>query len=513
MADGPTAPVHRSVHRRPAILNEAPVKRSSLGGIAAKGGIIFGVAGLIDNAAQFLRAILLARLLAPADFGLVGMAWVVLRAGEALSQTGFSRALVQKRGDAAAYLDTVWVVMLVRGFALFGIVWVIAPLAGVFFSTPEVVPILRTTVLVFLVMGLVNPAIHLAERELAFARIAVPRMAGILVDLITSVGLALAWRNVWAMVWGYLLGKAVYVAASYAVRPYLPRFRVRVDQVLEFYRYGRHIFRATVVDYVGSQADRVLVGRLLGASSLGLYTFAWRLATLLATGFQDVVVRVAFPVFARAQADRAKLRTGFLRAISLSAAVAAPVAAGLWVVAPDMVPVVFGLRWTGMVPCFKILCVAGFNLALYYLAGTVLSATGRPDLAARGTYVFVGALLLPLYPAAKAAGIVGTAWCVAAASFLTGAYFLRTCARQFDCRPGRVVRVLAPSILAALGMVVMVATIRGWVGGPPTWFLLAGEVAVGALLYMILMLVIDRVMDAGVVQSLKSALGSATGRS
>ncbi len=485
-------------------MSEAPAKRSSLGGVAAKGGIIFGVAGAIDNAAQFLRAILLARLLEPADFGLIGMAWVVLRAGEALSQTGFSRALVQKRGDAAAYLDTVWVVLLVRGFAIFGIVWLIAPLAGIFFATPVVVPILRTTALVFPVNGLVNPAIHMAERELAFARVALPRMAGILVDLVASVGLALAWRNVWAMVWGYLLGKAVYVAGSYAVRPYLPRFRVRIDQVREFYRYGRHIFRATVVDYVGSQADRVLVGRLLGASSLGLYAFAWRLATLLATGFQDVVVRVAFPVFARAQADLAKLRTGFLRAIGLSAAIAAPVAAGLWVVAAEMVPVVFGPRWVGMIPSLKILCVAGFNLALYYLAGSVLSATGRPDLAARGTYVFVGTLLLPLYPATRAAGINGAAWCVAAASLLAGAYFFRTSARRFDCRPSRIARVLAPSVLSGLGMTAAVAGMRQGLGGSPSWLFLATEIAAGAVIYMILILVLDRFLDVGIVRSLAS---------
>jgi O-antigen/teichoic acid export membrane protein len=494
-------------------LSEAPVKRSSLGGSAAKGGVIFGVAGVIDNVAQFLRAILLARILAPVDFGIIGMAWVVLRAGEALSQTGFHRALVQKRGDAAPYLDTVWVVSFVRGFALFGIVWAIAPVAGVFFATPDVVAVIRTTALVFPLLGWVNPALFMLERELAFARIAVPRLAAIVVDLVASVGFALAWRNVWAMVWGYLLGKAVYVAASYAVRPHLPRFRVRIDQVVEFYRYGRHIFRATLVDYMGSQVDRALVGRLLGAGPLGFYSFGRRLATLPATAFLEAVVRVAFPVFARAQADAAKLRTGFLRATGLIAVVAAPVSAGLWAVSSDMVRVVFGPRWIGMIPCFEVLCAAGLGLALCYLVGTVLSATGRPDLAARGTYVLLAVELLPLFPATRAAGVVGAAWCVTAASMVTCAYFFHLATRHFACRPGRVLRVLAPSILAALAMAAVVAAIRGWVGGPPTWFLLAGEVVVGALLYMILMLALDRIMDAGVVQSLKSALGSATGRS
>jgi O-antigen/teichoic acid export membrane protein len=480
-----------------------------LSGIAARGGIIYVFAALVLNGTQFLRAILLARILSPADFGLMGMALVVIRAGESLSQTGFSRALVHKRGKAEAYLDTVWVVSAVRGLLLFGLTWVLAPLMGAFFANEAVVPILRAVGLVFVGLGLMNPAYFLVERELAFARSVGPRLLAFIVDLVASVSLAMYLRSVWGMVWGYLLGKAVHVLGAYAVRPYLPRFRVNLDQAKEFYRYGRYVFRGAIVDYVVSQADRIVIGRLLGASSLGLYTFAWRLASLPATGFYDLVVRVAFPVFAQVQENPSRTRVGFVRALGLMSTMAAPMAAGLWVISDDLSSLVFGPRWEGMLPAFHVLCFCGASLSLYYLTRSILAAVGRPDLAANGAYTFLVTMLLPLYPAVRLAGIVGAAWCLTMASVAGFTYVLLAATRLLGCPLRRCARAMAPSALAALGMAVALGYARGWLGGSPTWGILAGEILAGVVLYSALAMALDFATGAGMLESVRTAVGSA----
>jgi O-antigen/teichoic acid export membrane protein len=261
------------------------------------------IAAILQQGTMLARAILLARILSPVDFGLMGMAFVAIRAGEAFTQTGFSRALVQKRGNAMAYLDTVWVVSVLRGLTLFGIVWLVSPLAAEFFATPELTAILRTIGLTFVIQGLINPAVYMLERELAFGRQALPTVIHHVADLVVSVSLALVLKSVWGMVWGFLASKVVYVVASYVVRPYLPRFRFRRDQAHEFYLFGRYVFRGTMGDWVVTQLDRLVVGRTLGVASLGIYSLASRLASIPVVGLSNVIIRVAFPVFTKVQED------------------------------------------------------------------------------------------------------------------------------------------------------------------------------------------------------------------
>jgi O-antigen/teichoic acid export membrane protein len=463
----------------------------------------------VENGAQLLRAILLARILAPSDFGLMGMAFVVIYTGESLSQTGFYRALVQTRGDAAAYLDTVFVISALRGALLSALMWGIAPLVGAFFATPAAVPIVRAAGLLFVIQGLLNPALFLLERELAFGRYALPRMVGVLVDLAVSVAAALELRSVWGMVWGFLAGKVVYVVFSYAVRPYRPALRVRKDQALEFYRYGRHVFRAAAVDCLVTQADKALVGRLLGVEALGLYAFAARLASLPSTGLYDVVFRIAFPLFSKVQGDRERLRAGYLRGLGLMAALAAPLAAGLFIVAPDLVAVVFGAKWGGMVPALAVLCLGTLFSALHLLIRAILGGVGRPDAAARGAYVLLAAMVLPLYPAVSLGGTVGAAWCVSAASAAAFAYLIVAGSRACGCGVGAGLRAAAAPILGAGLMGAALWAGRSWLGAAPSWSSLAAQAAAGAVLYPAATFAFDRALSGGLVPSLISAWRSA----
>lgn len=482
-----------------------------MGGVAARGSALLGFSSLLENGALLARAAVLASVLTPADFGLMGMALIAIQAGEALSQTGFHRALVQTRRDPAEYLDTVWIVMTLRGALLFGLAWLVSPIIAAFFATPEVVPILRTAGLAFLIQGLLNPALFVLEREFAFGRYMTPRLLGIATDLTVAVWLALTLRSVWAMVWGFLAGKTVFVLSSYPIRPWLPRFRFSLARVRELYGYGRHIFRMIAVNYLTSQADRVLVGRILGAEALGLYAFANRIATLPSGGLFSVVIKAAFPVFSRIQDQKERMGKGYLRALALLTAIAAPISAGLMVISGDLVPLAFGEKWQGMITPLQILCLGGISLALYYLIGAILSAVGRPDLSARGAYVFLGALILPLYPAIKLWGIAGSAGSVVAASWIAFTYLLLTSLPVVGCRISQSAIAIAPSLVGALLMAGSVLLVRSFLDGEPTWGLLAAEIGTGVVVFPLLTGALDRVTGGGLIASLRSALRASSG--
>jgi len=479
-----------------------PVLR--LGGVVARGGVVVGSASLIENGAQFVRALVLARLLGPEDFGLMGMAFVFAQASESMSQTGLYSALVQKRDSVESYLDTVWTVSVLRSIALFAVLSLAAPLVGMFFATPAVVPVVRGVALAFLASGFINPGICILEKELNFVGYTAPFVIGTIADLIATVSFALALHNVWAMVWGLVIGKVVTVAASFAARPYLPRVKIRKSQAVELYQYGRHITRALAGDYIVSQLDRVLVGRLMGADPLGLYSFAARLANLPTAAAYKVVFGVAFPVFSRVQENPARMRAGFLRAVGMMMVLVAPVAGGLFAVGPDLVPVVFGQRWNAMIPALRILCAAGAFVSLSQLTGAFVRGVGRPELGAHATYLQMGLLAVSLYPAIRAFGILGAGWSVMIGAFVGLAYLLIRASRVAGASLLETARVLAPSVLASMVMLLALLAGRGWLAGPPSWRRLASEILAGAALYALLALSLDRLLRAGLVDSLQS---------
>jgi O-antigen/teichoic acid export membrane protein len=486
-------------------LNETPNEKSSLAGVAARGGMIIGVVGVIENGSQFLRALILARILSPSDFGLVGMAFVFLQAGESLSQTGFYRAIVQKRGDSEPYLDTVWLISVLRGAFLFGLMFALAPLVGAFFATPQAVAIVHAVAPVFLISGLQNPAMFLLEKELAFKRYSVPRVAGVIVDLVTAVVLAIVLRNVWSMVIGFLAGKIVHVAASYIVKPFRPRFTLNRELAAEFYGYGRHIFRFTAVDYLVSQADRAIVGHLLGPAPLGLYSFASRLAGLPSQGLYTMVLRVAFPLFSRIQEDAARLKAGFVRALSLMAIMSAPISAGVWTVTPDLVRIFFGSKWEGMVPSCRVLCISAVFTSLYYTLGAIMGGVGRPDLTARGSYVFLGLMAGPIYPMIHVWGILGAAWCVTLSSCTAFCYLIAAGSRSVGCDLRVVLRALVPPVVASIAMAEVLTVTLAWVGSPAGLLPLALEIGAGAILYVLFAAALDQLLKTGMLTYIRTA--------
>lgn len=494
-------PVIPEVEDRFSKASASPVR---LGGLVALGGLVLGAASLLEGAAQFFRAVFLARILEPADFGLMGMAFVVAQAAESMSQMGFHDALVRKQRGAEDHLDTFWTVGVLRCCLICALLWIFAPLVGLFFDTAAATPVVRGTALAFLVQGFMNPAIPILERDLRFFRRTAPFVAGTLADFAASVALALVLRNVWAMVWGILIGKAVSVAASYVVLPYRPRFRIVKEQAVELYRYGRHITRSSAAEYIVNQMDRVLIGRLLGASSLGLYAFASRLANLPTTAAYKVVFGVAFPIFSRVQEDASRVRAGFTKAIGLMTALAAPVSAGLFAVGPDLVPVLFGARWTPMIPAFRILCAAGALLALLQLLSAIVRGVGRPDLGAHATLIQMSILAVTIYPATKQLGITGTAWCVSASALAGLSYLMVRGARLVGCGLREVARSTAPSIAGAALMITTLLAGRPWLSASPAWSVLVAEILVGSTLYVAAALSLDRALKAGLLFSFRS---------
>lgn len=435
------------------------------------------------------RLVVLARLLAPDDLGMFGIAMLAMATIETLSQTGFNEAIIQRGGAARDYLGTAWTVHVLRGAVLAALLWAASPLVAGFFEEPGAVPLLRVLCLNLVIVGLTNTGAVLLERDLRFGRVAAISAAGGLVDIVVSVAAAFALRSAWALVYGVLAGNLVRVAVSYlAVPPVRPRFdRARARELSGF---GGWVWAANLLHFAANQGDDIIVGRILGSAALGIYRMAFAYAALPATEITHVISRVTFPAYARLRDDAAGLRRGYLITVQAVALVAAPLAAGIAVMADGFVRLILEPAWQPLVPPLQILALWGFIRALAATTGPVLYALGRPQTVTRLVGLKLVLMLLMIFPLTMRFGLAGTSWAVVLAAALNYPIAALVVGRSVGCGAREYARACLVPAAAALAMA---AAIVGWHRSLPDDFglvVFVGSIAGGAALYVLAVLLL-----------------------
>lgn len=354
-----------------------------------------------------VRTVILARLLAPAHFGLFAIASVAVEIVEVFSRTGFTEALIQKEEDIASYLDTAWVVQIFRGLALSAVLVLGAPLVAQFFREPDVAPLLRLLAVGVALRGFTNIAVVYFRKELEFHKQSIYQVSGTLTEISVSIPCALILRNAFALAIGFVAANAAQLVVSYLIHHYRPRFRLDLEKARELFRFGRWILSTTVFEFLVKSLDTVVVGRLLQSTSLGLYQMAVRLANLGATEITHAISQVTFPTYSKVKNDAAKYRQAVLGTLGLVSAVAIPLSGLLFVFAPEGVPLILGQKWAPIVPAFQLLVLVGALRSVTANFGAVYLSRGRPDIQTKTSIMNASILGITLYPLVLQLGIMG----------------------------------------------------------------------------------------------------------
>ena len=400
------------------------------------------------RAAGMLKVAILGRLLSPSDFGLMGVAVVLLGWLDYFTQTGITAALIQWPGTIGAYLDVAWPIQVLRGVGLAAIIAAVAPLWARFFDAPGAADVIRLAALVPLLRAFVNPAVVYLRKEVDFRREVLWRLSGVTAGLVVAIPAALAWRNVWALVSSVVAAQAVETACSYLIEPYRPRLRPDPAQMRELFRLGRWFFWANVVSFVGLQLDSLGVGKILGATALGFYQMAHQLAFLPASQLGTHVQGVIFPAFSKLAAE-VDLRRALFRTLTLVASAVIPVAFFMTLFADPVVVLVLSQKWRPIAPVVKALAWAGAAAALTKVTGPLLQAAGRPELQVRASVQETLVLAVLLYPLTRVFGISGAALAVLIASLWLLAVQGVLVARLFGPIGRDVLRVMKAGLLCS----------------------------------------------------------------
>ena len=335
-----------------------------------------GASSVIGQLMKVAQVVVLTRLLSPHDFGVAGMVLVLAPFVVSFSDFGLGIALVQRATITELDASSVFWASLGIGVFASGVAVAASPLVAHFYHQPEVAPLFAITSLGFAIMSLGSTHRSLLVRSMNFRALEIRSMAGLLVGAIVGITTAVAGGGPWALVGGYLAGVSSSTALLWVTAGWRPSTAFSLQTIRELAGFGGRFLGGTTFLNFSQNADNVLVGRFLGAESLGFYTLAYSVILSPLARLAGPVMQILTPALSRLQDDKRALADGWLRATSLLAFVVLPLTLTIAVTANDLVALAFGQRWMRAVPVMQILaCVSAMQCL--QLHDVVMQALGR----------------------------------------------------------------------------------------------------------------------------------------
>ncbi|MEM9627255.1 MAG: lipopolysaccharide biosynthesis protein [Pseudomonadota bacterium] len=357
---------------------------------------------LVVRVASLINMVILARLLVPEDFGLVAMAMIFVGAIDIFSEFNFDVALIQKQSADRADYDTAWTMSIIRGVVVAGLLLALALPAAEWLDEPRLAAVVAALSLAPLLTSFQNIGIVDFRKSLDFRRDFLFMASGKVVAVIVTVCLAIIFRNYWALVGGMIGGRLYRVAASYVMHPYRPRLSLQRWRAL--FAFTKWLLAHNILLYFRNRTDRLVVGKMLGAATLGLYTLAFDLANLVTSELIAPIRRALFPGYAKLSGDLAHMRAMFVDIFALTLWVGAPIPIGIGLLAGPLIGLLLGDGWEGVVPITQLLVIGGFAALLSSGSQPVYLASGRPEIQ---TYLMAASVVLLLPAIIIGVGVMG----------------------------------------------------------------------------------------------------------
>lgn len=378
--------------------------RCALGGVT----LSFGVG--LERGLQLVRYIILTRLLAPDEFGLMAIVLSTMLIFETAFEVGVRHSVIQnKRGGEPEYLNVAWWFQVVRGLALFTVAYLAAPMVGGFYGKAELSLLLRVALIVLIFKSLMSPGVYVLEKRIKFSKVVFLTQGSGLFGTFLTIGLVFFLRNVWALIIGFVGEAFLRCLLSFILCPFRPRLHIDRSCLGEIMRFARGMFGLSILAMVAFEIDILVLGKVVSMALLGFYLMAKRLAQTPKEMYVRIFGPILLSAFSERQDDKRYLRGSVLKMTKATALFGMPLAGFCFVCAGAILLVVFGGQYAGAAVPFGLLSICtlvriqGITLASIYLA------LGRPHLH-RG-FVALRAIILVclIYPAIVFWGPIGAA--------------------------------------------------------------------------------------------------------
>jgi polysaccharide transporter, PST family len=320
----------------------------------------------------------LAALLPPRDFGLIGMAGAWLAVLNAFCETGFGAALIQRDQLREDHLTSTFGINVVVGAGLTVLGVALSWPAAAYFRTPALQPVMALLSLGFLVRAFGLTQAALAQRELRFRALAIRDLTASIVGGVAGIALAMAGYGVWSLVVMTLLSAVLETVMLWRLAKWRPgRLEISRHAAAELWPYSSRMLAFNLFKAFAQNTDRLLIGPILGVRALGLYTLAFRAVIYPVTTFVGALGAYLFPRIARLQADQRAVRAVYRAVLVGTFNLVVPTLVAVAILAPAIVPLL-GDRWHEAIPIIQILAFAALAQALMAPVGQIMKGLGHP---------------------------------------------------------------------------------------------------------------------------------------
>lgn len=421
----------------------------------ARGTLWIYAALIIGKGLVFVSTIILARLLAPEDFGLLALGLITINYLDALKDLGVGDALIYKQEDPERAANNAFVVSVGMGTLLSLIAFLAAPLVGVFFEEPRVVPLVQVLAIKFLFSSLGSIHGTRLKKQLDFRRRFVSEIGRSFVK--GGVSVLMAWQGfgVWSLVWGQLAGEVASTLTYWWLTRWMPRITFDFKITKSLIIYGSQTILISVMSMIDDNMDYLVIGRRMDVIQLGYYMLAFRLPELIVINVCHVVSRALFPAYATIKHNAQALRSGYLTALRYISLITIPAGLGLFIIAPEFVRFFYTDRWSPAIPAMQCLSLYAVVYSLSFADGDIYKSTGRLGILNRLNVLDL-LLTVPVLWAAAGKSIFYVAIGQLVTSLVITIIRLGLVSRVMNIRPLAICHALRPAFLA--GGVMFVGT-------------------------------------------------------
>lgn len=435
--------------------------------------------------------IVVMRLLAPADYGLMAMAMVLVGLTSLIAEMGLGSAIVQSPNVDLLQQRRVFGLSILVNCGIYAALAIASPLASKFFSEPQLVPLILVLGLQLPLAALTVVPESMARRELHFKSLSIIEMLVQVTAAGTTLACAALGWGTWALVAGQLLSTllkcAVMMSYMGVVRP---SFAMAGQGSL--LRFGGTLTVNRIVWYFFAQADVFIAGRMLGAQSLGVYSVAVNLANMPMHKIMSVSNQVAFSALARLSDNREARNQALLRSLQMIAVVAVALLWGLLAVAPELIPLLLGEKWLPAILPLQVIALVVPLRVVSAMLSTALIAAGNVGEDLKNTLTGAALLVPGFIVGAAWGGVNGIAFAWAVCFPLFAAILTHRAAKRLGFGALAVVRYLRQPVIAGVAMILAAAALRQYGAGLGAGLLLVGEILLAGVAYVVCLWLMDR---------------------
>ncbi len=436
---------------------------------------------------NLLVTFILARLITPEEFGLIGMIAVFTGFAKIFVDFGFSNALIQKSKINQQDINTVFSFNLLTGALLSVLFFVFAFLIADFYEEPLLEKITQIYAPVFFIsaIGGVNQA--LMVKSLDFKLNTIISLITMIISSVTAIIMGLYGFGVWSILTKMILEQLLITLFVMIYHPVNQRPVFNLSSFKSLSKNGFNMAGDSIINYWSRNADNLIIGKYLGDGPLGIYTKSYGIMMLPLRNLSRVIGKVMFPSFSLLQNDISQIRNIYLKATSVIAYISFPIMMGLAILAKPFVLIAFGPNWTAMIPILTILSGIGALQSVFTLNGVIFNSLGKPEISFRISIIVsiinIGAFIIGV----RMGGLIGLVFAYAIVTLLSIIPTFYMAGKQIKVSIGRMAKNLSPSFFATVIMGVAVYLVYTYISGVGlgSFFQLIIPILIGGLIYFL----------------------------